>query len=283
MAKNITGKTSATKESLLLNAGAWFKNFVVGTDTFETALAAGKCLGATQGGGNFTATPEVRLIEIDGADPITVYDAWAVSMQANMLEVKPGTLALALGTGIIADAPDALADKYYLIRARRQIDTDTDYVDNITWVGTLSGSNEPVLIQIFTAISTSGINMNMAPKANGILAVTFTSSTDIDDKTGDAADFAPFAIYYPKSIATVTIDPITSADTAVTGKGTAGAIVHVSGGTIPNNTSSTIGGEGAFSVTISAQASGTKITAYQQIGNRRSLDTSVYVTTAEEA
>ena len=280
MAKNVTGRTKATKESLLLNAGAWFKNFDVGVDTFESALADGKCLGATQGGGNFTATPEVRLIEIDGSDPITVYDSWTVTMMANMIEVKPDTLALALGTGIIADADGALAEKYFTIRAKRQIDTGTDYIESITWVGTLSGSNEPVIIQIFNAISNSGINMNMAPKANGILSVTFSSSTD-EDNLEDAAEFAPFIIYYPKSVAVPTINPIDSDSTTITGTGTVGAVVHFSGGTIPADAHATVSAGGTYTHTIPKQAVGVRVVAYQQIGGRRSLDVSVYVTAAD--
>ena len=41
-----SGYTSETPKSLLLDAGAFFKNFYVGTDTFESAVTAGKLIGA---------------------------------------------------------------------------------------------------------------------------------------------------------------------------------------------------------------------------------------------
>ena len=53
--KTYNGITSKTTKHLQLDAGAFFMNFEVGKDTYESAKKAGKCLGATQGGGTFTA------------------------------------------------------------------------------------------------------------------------------------------------------------------------------------------------------------------------------------
>lgn len=64
--KTYTGYTSDTADNLLLDAGAFFVNFEVGTDTYESAREAGKLLGATRGGGEFKAGMSVRAIEVDG-------------------------------------------------------------------------------------------------------------------------------------------------------------------------------------------------------------------------
>lgn len=64
--KVYSGFTAKTPEKLLLDAGAFFKNFEVGVDTFESAVTAGKLIGATAGGGVFEAKPDIRPIEIDG-------------------------------------------------------------------------------------------------------------------------------------------------------------------------------------------------------------------------
>ena len=45
-----SGFSAGTSNKLMLDAGAFFKNFAVGTDTYATAKAAGKLIGATQGG-----------------------------------------------------------------------------------------------------------------------------------------------------------------------------------------------------------------------------------------
>ena len=48
--KRITGFTETTMKNRQTGAGAYFKNYDIETDTFTTAVAAGKLIGATQGG-----------------------------------------------------------------------------------------------------------------------------------------------------------------------------------------------------------------------------------------
>lgn len=271
MARNFTGSNCDTAESLLLNAGAFFKNYIADTDTYETAMASGKCLGATQGGGSFTAIPEVRMIEVDGAEPIPTFDAWACTITANIMEIKPETLVIALGSGVIIDHNE----KYYNIKAKRYHDSN-DFLENITWVGMLSGSNEPVVIQIYNAINTTGLTINVAPKSQSVLAVTFTSKGDTCKRPEDA-NYAPFSIFYPKSIARITINPVDTNDTTITGTGTTGATVTIKGGTIETPLTSVVS-SGTFSFTITAQTLGTTITGFQTVGGRKSLETNVTVT-----
>lgn len=198
--KRYSGYTAETPKSLLLDAGAFFKNFYVGIDTFTTAVAAGKLIGATQGGGVFSAIPTIRQIPIDGikgaAKGLEVIDEWVITMTSNVKEVKRATIQAALTSSSVDTTTSANHD---IITANTEIAL-TDYIDNITWVGTLSGTNEPVIIQIYNAINTNGLTLNTADKAEAVLALTFTghySDTDIDTP--------PFAIYYPKAI-TNTVD-----------------------------------------------------------------------------
>lgn len=198
--KTYSGYTSETPKSLLLDAGAFFKNFYVGTDTFDTAVAAGKLLGATQGGGVFSAIPTIRRIEIDGvkgaAKGLEVIDEWVITLTANIKEVKKATIQAALATSSLDSSTSA---DYDIISAKNDIAL-TDYIDNITWVGKLSGTNDPVVIQVYNALNTSGLTFNAADKAEAVLALTFTGhyvDTDLDTP--------PFKIYYPKAI-TNTVD-----------------------------------------------------------------------------
>lgn len=275
MARNFTGYTCSTADSLLLNAGAFFKNFDILEDTYETAMQSGKCLGATQGGGSFVATPEVRQMDIDGADSITVYDTWEVKITSNLIEIKPDTLKLALGSGVIAEHNE----RYFSIKAKRMLDNN-DFLDNITWIGSLSGSNEPVIIQIFNAINTSGLTITVAPKAQSVLAVEFTAKSDTC-KNPEDIDFAPFVIYYPRAVPKIEFNPITTADISITGNGVTGATVTVYGENIPTNTTALIL-NGKFSIDIPKQALGSEITGFQEIGGRRSLETKIYVEEEQE-
>lgn len=189
--KVFSGFNEGTAEKLLLDAGAFFKNFIVGTDTFESAVTAKKLIGATSGGGSFSATPTVRKIEIDGvkgsAKGLQVIDEWVVTLMANVKEVSPESIQLALGASDIVDGPVG----YKKITANNYIEL-TDYVDNVVWVGKLSGSNTPVIIVVKNAISLGGLNLNMADKSEGLIATTFTGHYDSTD-----LDTPPFEIYYP--------------------------------------------------------------------------------------
>lgn len=196
--KTYSGFTTETAESILLDAGAFFKNFNVDTDTFATAKAAGKLIGATSGGGEFNATPETRQIEIDGvkgrAKGLTVIDSWEVYLKGTFVEMKPELLKLALGAAdsstVTTTTSEVKGDT--LIEARNNIEL-TDYIDNITWVGTISGSDDPVIIQVFNALATDGLALTVADKANATVEATFYGSYSQDD-----LDTPPFKIYYPQ-------------------------------------------------------------------------------------
>ena len=62
--KAYSGINKDTTKHIQLDAGAFFKNFDPATDTYATAKTAGKCLGATQGGGEFSAMPALPLIAV---------------------------------------------------------------------------------------------------------------------------------------------------------------------------------------------------------------------------
>lgn len=195
MSKSISGYTAKTAENLLLGAGAFFKDYDVSTDTFDTAVAAGKLLGATRGGGEFTAVPEIRRLEVDGvagsAKGLTVIDSWEVKLTANVLEITKDTLADALTSSEVDTSTDP---KYDIIRAKNEIDL-ADYIDNITYVGKKSGTTEPIIIQVYNAINTSGLTLTTADKGEAVMAMEFEGHYADDD-----LDNPPFAIFFPKDV-----------------------------------------------------------------------------------
>ncbi len=193
--KTYSGFTGDTAKKLLLDAGAYFKNFEVGVDTFDAAVLAGKLLGATSGGGTFSAIPTYRKIEIDGVigdgKGLQAIDFWKVTIMANMKEISEQLIVDALGTGVSIDGPAG----YKLITAKNYVE-DTDYIDNITWVGKLSGEETPVIIQVENALSMGGITLATADKGEAVMATTFTGHYD-----AGGLDEPPFKIYYPVPVA----------------------------------------------------------------------------------
>jgi len=193
MRKIISGFTSKTPEHLLLDSGAFFKNYDVTKDTFESAVTAGKLIGATRNGGKFDAIPEIRQIEVDGvkgpAKGLEMLDAWNVTIGANVLEITTDTLAMALAS---TEVDSTTNEKYDIIKANNVIELD-DYIDNITWVGTLSGSEEPVIIQVLNALNMGGLSLQTQMKNEAVTALNFTGHYTADD-----LNTPPFVIYYPK-------------------------------------------------------------------------------------
>ncbi len=188
--KTYSGFTGDTAKHLLLDSGAFFKNFNVGTDTFESAKAAGKLIGATSGGGEFSAVPESRQIEIDGvkgrAKGLTTIDSWEVYLKATFVEVKPDLIKMTLGSG-----QAETVGSNTVITAKNNIEL-TDYINNITWVGTLSGSDTPVIIQVYNALATDGLTFSFEDKNQAGIEVTFYGSYTQED-----LDTPPFEIVYP--------------------------------------------------------------------------------------
>lgn len=206
--RSFSGFTKNTPEHLLLDAGAFFKNFIyepkgTGNDTFDSAVAAGKLIGATQGGGEFSAAPSIRQIEVDGvkgrAKGLEVIDSWDVYMKATILETTSESIKAALSAATV----DTTSDKNYdVITGNAAIELD-DYVDNVTWIGTLSGSSEPVIIQVYNVLNTDGLKLTVKDKGEATIPVTFYGHYPPED-----LDSPPFKIFYPKKENTDTVQVI---------------------------------------------------------------------------
>lgn len=196
--KAYSGFTKRTAENLLLDAGAFFRNFKFvegGTDndTFDTAVAAGKLIGATKGGGEFSAVAAIRQIEVDGvkgkAKGLEVIDSWDVYLKATVLETTSESIKAALGAATVDTETD---DDYDVITGNSAIGLE-DYIDNVTWIGTLSGSDKPVIIQVFNGLNTEGLKLTMQDKNEGTIPMTFYGHYTDDD-----LDSPPFKVFYPK-------------------------------------------------------------------------------------
>ena len=192
-----SGVTTNTSKHLQLDAGAFLKNYDVTTDTWATAKAT-KLIGATAGGGSFAAVPTIRRIEVDGVKGATkgfeALDEWVVTMTANVKEITAEALQLALATGtrVATKSPSTVeANNYNKITAANEL-ADANYIDNITWIGRLSGSELPVIIVMKNALCTNGLTLTTADKAEGVIALTLIGHYDPSN-----LDAVPFEIYYP--------------------------------------------------------------------------------------
>lgn len=198
--KPYSGYNSETPDKLLLDAGVIFKNFIVGVDTYKSAKAAGKCLGATQKGVEFSAVPQFRRMEIDGVHTRTkgdtLIDGWEAYIKAAFVEMTSQTLKNALAA---ADVKDSDIEGYEKITGRDTI-RDEDYLGNITYVGNLLGEDKPIVIQVYNGFSESGLVITAEDKNNATVECQFYGYNDssiYDDADNEIVP--PFAIYRPKT------------------------------------------------------------------------------------
>lgn len=204
--KPYSGYNANTPDKLLLDAGAIFKNFNAKTDTYATAKAAGKCLGATQKGSEFAAVPSFRRMEIDGVHTRTkgdtLIDGWDVSLKTTLVEITSANLKLALGVADIKASTDAPG--YDEITGRDTID-ETDYIENITYIGNILGEDKPIMIQVFNAFHEGGLTITNEDKNNAAVECQFYGYHDADiydDVTSEIAP--PFKIFRPTETAAQT-------------------------------------------------------------------------------
>lgn len=187
----LTGYTTKTKENLQLDSGAYYKNFQVGTDTVETASA--KLIGATSDGGSFTAKATYRNVTVDGVHgdlkDMVFIDRWDVNMTVNTMEITTDNLKMALGA-----ADTSVGEvKWDLIEGRMDV-ADADFSENITFVGRISGSQEPIIIQVLNALCTEGLVLDSKDNGNAVVALNFKGHLE-----GPGDKKPPFKIYRPKN------------------------------------------------------------------------------------
>ncbi|WP_050607264.1 hypothetical protein [Clostridium niameyense] len=191
--KTITGFNENTAKNLMVDAGAVFVNFDIEKDTIETAK--GKLIGATSGGNEFEAKPKFRQIKVDGVKGkvkgLNLLESWEVKLKTHLLEFKKETFEYALAGAKVTDATIQTDKKYKKIEGKNHI-SESDYIDNITYAGNISGSNEPVIIQIFNALNNEGLKVKTKDADDIVAELEFEGYYSVDK-----LDNPPFAIYYP--------------------------------------------------------------------------------------
>lgn len=189
MAVSTVGITKQTAERLLLDAGAIYKNLV-----YENGEFTGEALGATSGGNEFTVEIEQRQPEIDGLKSrvkgMSFVDTHEASLVVNLKELTAQNIKLAIGPADI----DATDENFDVITGRTTIKAE-DYVENIAYVGRLSGSNKPVVIILKNALSAEGFTMTSEDNNEAVVPITFNAYADFEDaQAGKTA----YEIYWPK-------------------------------------------------------------------------------------
>lgn len=185
-----SGITSNTPKSLLLGAGTIYKNLKWDSDN---NIWAGSLFGATSGGNKFSLKPEIVKIEIDGATVdtkgLTQKQGETASLEINLVEITPASLKMAM----IGEETTSEATGFTKL-ATKSVLEDSDYIDNIAYVGFLA-DDTPIIIIMENALCTSGLELSGKNKENAVIPVTFQPYADFGEDASQ--DRLPVYIYYP--------------------------------------------------------------------------------------
>ena len=182
------GITADTYKKFIIDSGAVYTGF-----TNFTSL--GTLLGATKGGSQFTIEQEIKDMEVDGArGPVkgsrrpTMVKA---TLTVNFIEHTLANLKRAL-----VGSDSAAYEIDWDVITRALVIEDTDFLEDITIVGEVSGEANGMAIQLKNVIADGNFDLTFADKEEGVVAMVFTAHflpTDL----GAGTDTEPWAIYMP--------------------------------------------------------------------------------------
>lgn len=185
----LTGVTEKTPLNLQLNAGVLLKNF----DTETDEVTDTDIIGATRGGGSFSAVPTVHQASADGVPTnykgLDRIDEWVVTLNATLIETTADSIKRALGCTV----KETKGSNYTKYTCGNEI-SDTDYTD-IWWLGAMSNGKK-IAIKIKNGMNKSGFTLTFTDKGEGTFPLAIIGNYAYADlKTGEA----PFEIYLPNA------------------------------------------------------------------------------------
>ena len=194
-----TGYTASTPKHYLINAGAIYKNLnwnpTGGQD--GTGQWEGELLGATAGGNKVTVEVNYRVIEIDGvftpAVGQKILESQTAKIETNVKELTAENIRLAIN-GEIEEADGTNAPTGYKVISGKSKLENTDYIENLGIVGTMSGTNDPIIVIIDNALCTSGLDFETKDNEEAVISMTFEAHAG----EGEVEDLSlPCRIYFP--------------------------------------------------------------------------------------
>lgn len=200
-----SGYTSKTPKRFNLNAGALLKNLKWDTTTKKWS---GDLLGATSGGSSISLVNTYRQAEIDGVFAPTVgsdsIEESTANFEINFIEWTAQNLKMAILGDVQEGDGTNYPTGYDVITSRRKIEL-SDYVENLAYVGTISGTTKPIIVIMHHAIATSGLEFEPQDKQEAVYTVTFEGRASVEDIENTSL---PVTILFPKETDSATGDNI---------------------------------------------------------------------------
>lgn len=195
-----TGYTKDTPQRFQLNAGALLENLTWVKD-LEGASGkwSGDLIGATSGGSSISLVNTFRQAEIDGVFTAVVggdsIESSEGKFEVNMIEWTANNLKRALLADVKTSDGTEYPEGYEVITTRREVKS-TDYIENLAYVGTITGSNNPIIIIMHHAFPTGGLEFEPKDKQEGIYKLVFEARASADNANDTSL---PVTILFPNA------------------------------------------------------------------------------------
>lgn len=194
MALAKTGYTSATAKNYVVNAATVY----TGVSYTAEGGFTGTLHGATSGGVTVTIEQAYRDVEVDGTGHMKVkgnkrLESATASATANMKEITAETIRKSLNGTIANAAVDEAPTGYKIITTKRDV-ADADYTSNMAIVGTLSGTNQPVIFILDNVFCTSGLELGMEDNTEAVIEQVYEAHATVEQLQ---ADEYPWKILFP--------------------------------------------------------------------------------------
>lgn len=195
-----TGYTKDTPKRFQLNAGALLENLTWVKD-LEGASGkwSGDLIGATSGGSSISLVNTFRQAEIDGVFTAVVggdsIESSEGKFEVNMIEWTANNLKRALLADVKTSDGTEYPEGYEMITTRREVKS-TDYIENLAYVGTITGSNNPIIIIMHHAFPTGGLEFEPKDKQEGIYKLVFEARASADNANDTSL---PVTILFPNA------------------------------------------------------------------------------------
>lgn len=195
-----TGYTKDTPQRFQLNAGALLENLTWVKD-LEGASGkwSGDLIGATSGGSSISLVNTFRQAEIDGIFTAVVggdsIESSEGKFEVNMIEWTANNLKRALLADVNTSDGTEYPEGYEVITTRREVKS-TDYIENLAYVGTITGSNNPIIIIMHHAFPTGGLEFEPKDKQEGIYKLVFEARASADNANDTSL---PVTILFPNA------------------------------------------------------------------------------------
>lgn len=206
MAYAKSGITAGTPKRVVFGAGVYAHNLPWDSVPTAEEVKAG-LIGATNGGGTVTITPELIDLEIDGAlvkvRGLTQKGGETATMETNMAEISPEYLAKT----VIGKASTTEDGKFDVIDSKAKLE-DSDYFTGFGYIGQMLDGR--ALMVIFkNALVTEGFEMEAQNKEQVTIPMTVECFSDIEE--ADDLEKLPYKIYIEKedgSVAPANVDDL---------------------------------------------------------------------------